>query len=306
MKKELLQFLTFGLVFLISVINSSFSQERGNTNTTKYQPKKVKSSITYLDSHIQQPNVENCFLVNVIFEVEDVSGGPITNAVVTLNDVENIAGDYIFNGIEAGTYDYSVTIDGYINVDGEVIVTLESSEHIVNITLIAETFTIVFSVIDEDENEITDAIVTFNGDVNEPGEYTFDGVEAGIYDYRVEKAGYITVEAQAEVSDQNLTVNVTLSVVTSTPSNPLKEQWISLFPNPNSGQFTIELSLKPTESSIWITILEPTGRVVYREKVNTQGESFAKELNLSFLSKGIYYIHVQGNQRTGVKMLIIN
>jgi len=380
MKKPLLQFLSFALVFLISGISSSFSQERESANPIKTQPKKTKSNITYLDSYIQQPNVENCFLVTVIFEIEDEAGNPITDAIVTLNDVENTSGDYIFNGIEEGTYNYTVSNDGYISVDGEVVVTLESSEHsvsitlvvqtftitfsivgvdeneitdavvtfngvendagdytfegieagtydykvekdgyitvedqhtvsedaTVNITLVVETFTITFSIVDVDENEITDAVITFNGAENDAGDYTFEGIEAGTYDYKVEKEGYTTVDDQAEVIDQNLTVNVTLTDATSAPVNPLAQQWISLFPNPNTGQFTIELSLMPSENSLWLTVLDPTGRVVHRVHENAQGETFTKELNLSFLSKGIYYIHVQGNQRTGVRKLIIN
>jgi len=528
MKKPLLQFLTFALVFLISGIDSSFSQGKESVNPLKTQQKKPKSNITYLDSYISQPNVGNCFLVTVFFEVKDEAGNSIADAVVTLNDVEKSNGDYVFNGIEEGTYDYTVIKDGYIRVDGEVVVTLESSEQSVSIMLVVETFTITFSIVDVDENEITDAVVTFNGDENDAGDYIFEDIEAGTYDYRVEKDGYITIENQhtitedaavnvtlevetftitfsiedvdeneitdavvtfngvendagdyifedieagtydyrvekdgyitienqhtitedaavnvtlevetftitfsiedvdeneiagavvtfngeendagdyifediavgtydyrvekdgyitienqhtitedgavnvtlevetftitfsiedvdeneivdavvtfngvendagdyifedieagtynykvekegyttiddqTEVIDQNLTVNVTLTDATSAPARPLVEQWISLFPNPNTGQFTIELCLKPNENNIWLTVLDPTGRVVHRVQENAQGETFTKKLNLSFLSKGIYYINVQGNQRTGIRKLIIN
>jgi len=297
--------MTFTLVLLISVSFSSFSQLNESANLSKTQPKKTKSSATYLDTYIQQLSVQSCFLVSVIFEVEDLSGNPISDAVVTFNESENIAGDYFFNEIEVGTYAFSVKKAGYISVDGEVIVNLESSEHFVGITLLVETFTIAFNVVDAQENEIADAIVTFNSVANEPGNYTFEGIEAGTYNYRVEKDGYITVESQAEVIDQNITINVTLSIVTSITPTQLTEQWISLYPNPNTGQFNIELSLKPTESNISITVLDTTGRVVYRFQVTAEGETFSKELQLSFLSKGMYYIHVQVDQRTVVKKLII-
>ncbi len=49
----------------------------------------------------------------VNFEVMDEEGDPITDAIVTFNEVTNAAGDYVFEDIPAGTYDYLVTADGF-------------------------------------------------------------------------------------------------------------------------------------------------------------------------------------------------
>ncbi len=371
--------MTFALVLVISGSFYSYSQVNESAIHSKTQPKKSNSNATYLDTYIQQFAVQSCFLVSVIFEVEDSFGSPIPDAIVTFNELENIPGDYTFNDIEEGIYSFSVKKDGYISVNSEVIVSLESSEHhvlttlvletftvtfsvvdaqeneitdaivtfnsvendpgnyifegilegtynykvekegyipvdaqitvssdvIVDITLALETFTVTFSVVDAQENEITDAIVTFNSVENDPGNYLFEGILEGTYDYRVEKDGYIPFEDLAEVLNQNLTINVTLEIATSIPSTQLTEQWINLYPNPNSGQFTIELKLMPSESNISLTVLDTTGRIVYHFRVNNQNERFSHELQLSFLSKGMYYIHVQVDQRTVVKKLII-
>jgi hypothetical protein len=57
---------------------------------------------------------------NVSFAVEDEDGNPLNNAVVALDGNTNAAGDYLFDEIEPGTYDYTVELDGYITAEGQV------------------------------------------------------------------------------------------------------------------------------------------------------------------------------------------
>ncbi|MDY0217335.1 MAG: carboxypeptidase-like regulatory domain-containing protein, partial [Bacteroidales bacterium] len=49
----------------------------------------------------------------ITFTVKDASDVDITNAVITFNGVANSAGDYVFNNVAAGTYDYSVVAPSY-------------------------------------------------------------------------------------------------------------------------------------------------------------------------------------------------
>jgi len=57
---------------------------------------------------------------NVSFVVEDENGNPLNDAVITLNNITNAAGDYIFEDVEVGTYDYSVALDEYITEEGQL------------------------------------------------------------------------------------------------------------------------------------------------------------------------------------------
>lgn len=52
----------------------------------------------------------------ITFTVKNASDVDITNAVITFNGVANPEGDYIFNNIAAGTYDYSVDAPSYQSV----------------------------------------------------------------------------------------------------------------------------------------------------------------------------------------------
>jgi hypothetical protein len=57
---------------------------------------------------------------DVNFVIEDESSNPLADAIITLNGVANVAGDYLFEDLEAGTYDYTVELDGYVSVEGQV------------------------------------------------------------------------------------------------------------------------------------------------------------------------------------------
>ena len=74
----------------------------------------------------------------------------------------------------------------------------------------AERFTVTFNVMDEEDNPITDAVVTFDGTEYDAGEYVIEDVEPGTYDYMVAKEDYQDATGEITVVDENVTVNVTL------------------------------------------------------------------------------------------------
>ncbi|MBW6498112.1 MAG: choice-of-anchor D domain-containing protein [Bacteroidales bacterium] len=73
----------------------------------------------YLDDVLVEVAPE---LFTVTFVVEDEDAAPITDAVVTLGDVVNAAGNYIFENTMPGTYAYTVVKEGYYDGTGDVVV----------------------------------------------------------------------------------------------------------------------------------------------------------------------------------------
>jgi hypothetical protein len=57
------------------------------------------------------------------FEVSDEDGAEITDAVITLNGSEAAAGVYVFEDLEAGTYNYTVSRAGYFDFSDQVEIT---------------------------------------------------------------------------------------------------------------------------------------------------------------------------------------
>ncbi len=70
-------------------------------------------------------------------------------------------------------------------------------------------FDVAFVVEDEQGYAIEGASITLDGYEASPGEYLFN-VEAGTYSYEVEKQGYVSVDGELTVTDQDITVEVTL------------------------------------------------------------------------------------------------
>lgn len=74
----------------------------------------------------------------ITFDVRDESGEELTEAVITLNDIQNQAGDYTFDNIEGGTYHYKVEKQGYFSV--EEVVTVDEDMWIDVTLVIDDTF----------------------------------------------------------------------------------------------------------------------------------------------------------------------
>ncbi|MFW5657129.1 MAG: T9SS type A sorting domain-containing protein [Bacteroidota bacterium] len=157
----------------------------------------------------QEPEV-----YTVTFQVTNENDEPVTDAVVTLNGVVNEPGDYVFDNMTPGTYNYTVAKEGFITAEGSLEVVDE--DVLVTVTLSTETFTLTFLVNDADAIPITQAVITLNGEEYGAGEYIFDNLLPGIYDYTVAAPGYLTVSGSAEIVDEGIVVDITLELLTYT------------------------------------------------------------------------------------------
>ncbi len=362
---------------------------------------------------------------NVNFVVEDEESNALNDAVITLNGVTNAAGDYLFEEIEAGTYDYTVELDGYITATGQVLVDQDVEETVVltqpliitdfpwfegfdggalpdgwqnvvnegngfdfalgpyshtyiyyfgdlqrnamlvtplldlsgmetvtlgvyhriyaygtgwtNKILISddgvnwetvaeftegfdpdinlymefditpskageqvylafeanypslpdyyetvweivdidvfepiEAYNVNFVVEDEESNALNDAVITLNGVTNAAGDYLFEEIEAGTYDYTVELGGYITETGQVEVVDQDVEETVVLH---AGQNIPLVEGWsfISSYLTPQSLDFD-QIFADIIQNESMVIMLNKAGIYWPGYNVNTIGQ----------------------------------
>jgi hypothetical protein len=80
---------------------------------------------------------------------------------------------------------------------------------------------------------------------------------------------------------------------------------VSIFPNPSSYLVNISLKLVSIKNPITICIKDFLGKYVYYENVNDCDEQLTKQLNLSYLSKGIYFIEISHGQKRIVKKIVL-
>lgn len=148
---------------------------------------------------------------SVFFNVSDGTT-PISDAIITLDGITNEAGNYTFNNIVAGTYNYSVYKYGFINYSGTI--TIFSSDVNIDVVLNQSPAYIVEFNITDGTNPIPDAIITFNGSTNSPGDYTFSNIFPGSFSFTVVKNGYKTFAGSLTVSNANVTTNVIMEIIT--------------------------------------------------------------------------------------------
>ena len=153
---------------------------------------------------VEEPPVYSVSFV-VINENED----PLSGAIITLNDVTNEANDYLFEGLLAGTYEYSVALSGYFTAYGSLTITDEDVTEIVVLEEIP-TYTVTFVVVDENDDELTGAVITLGTITNVANDYVFEGIVSGNYNYSATLAGYVTTNGTITVVDEDITETVIL------------------------------------------------------------------------------------------------
>jgi len=83
--------------------------------------------------------------------------------------------------------------------------------------------------------------------------------------------------------------------------NLFLEMQVKVYPNPNNGNFTIDLINFENKASI--SIYDLTGSMFFESKME---HSTSNELNFSFLRKGIYFVKVTSNDKQFVKKICVN
>jgi hypothetical protein len=159
-----------------------------------------------------------------------VDGNAITDAVVTLGSTTNPAGNYVFPDNFPGVYDFSVTAPGYEPASGTVEVVEEDVT--VTVTLVAEEppaeYTVTFQVQDADGNPVTNAIIALGEITNEPGNYIFENIPEGIYNYTIIAEGYETATGTVEIIE-DLTITIAMdAIVYSIIAEPNNPDWGSI------------------------------------------------------------------------------
>ena len=78
----------------------------------------------------------------------------------------------------------------------------------------------------------------------------------------------------------------------------------SVYPNPNNGSFTLGLQLNEAKN-IMVRVMDATGRLVHTEQLlNVYGE-VKKDLDLTGVSKGMYFLQLISDEGSAVRRVII-
>lgn len=150
---------------------------------------------------------------------------PGTGGSITMNQVENKEGELVYTTtleLAAGQHQYKYFSDAFGSGwaggewpgDPNRVIIVGSDMTINNtwgiIDEIPDQYTVTFIVQDETGQAITDAVITLAGNQNNAGNYVFEDMYPGTYDYAVGRDGYVTHNGQIEVVDTDVTETVVL------------------------------------------------------------------------------------------------
>ena len=113
--------------------------------------------------------------------------------------------------------------------------------------------------------------------------------------------GAISVIAEDEFGCQGTTSEIDITI--NVNEIDISDQ-ILVYPNPNSGEFSILVSFADLQQT-QITISDVTGKIIYNEQLNNKTGNFKQEVVLSNVSKGIYYVQLKSDKYIASKKLIV-
>ncbi len=79
---------------------------------------------------------------------------------------------------------------------------------------------------------------------------------------------------------------------------------LSLYPNPNNGDFTLKVYLTKDEI-LNAEVIDVIGKTIYKEEIHAESGIHAIPMNLHQLAKGIYSLKVSGSKGNAVKRFVI-
>jgi hypothetical protein len=166
----------------------------------------------------------------------------LEGAVVTFNSGNHITdadGKVSVANVAAGSYNYTVELDGYNTATESLIVAgVDVTENVSLTPMQATTHTVTFNVSDG-SNAISSATLIFNEveyNSNSEGVVDISDVADGSYNYTVVADGYQDVSGQITVAGADITQDITMLTV---GIETLTGSTIKVYPNPASTVINI-------------------------------------------------------------------
>ena len=81
--------------------------------------------------------------------------------------------------------------------------------------------------------------------------------------------------------------------------------WISAWPNPTQGSVTVSISLDVIVGEVEMQVLDFLSRPIYTGTMQENGDQLERQIDLSGLRKGLYYVLIRDSKRTYRRTIIL-
>jgi hypothetical protein len=138
---------------------------------------------------------------------------PVTNATVTFNGTALAEGVYTTAAVVPGTYTYKIVAEGFEDAVGNVVITDANVNQVVSLTARKTRFAVTFDIKNAQGVAIQGAVVTLNAVTNPAGNYVFEEMLPGTYNYSINATGYHVATGSVVVVDGDITASVTMEAL---------------------------------------------------------------------------------------------
>jgi len=136
------------------------------------------------------------------------------------------------------------------------------------------------------------------------GDGNYDSISNPIHIYETKGTYNVTLSAEnANGCYKTITKTINISFPLSS-ENEIKFDNFSIYPNPNTGNFYIEINSN-LSSDIQLKIYDALGKVISNETISKQENKYIKKMNFEKILPGIYFIeYFNGNVLKTEKLII--
>ncbi|HKM92069.1 MAG TPA: T9SS type A sorting domain-containing protein, partial [Prolixibacteraceae bacterium] len=204
---------TNGKVTITGVINGTYNY------TVNMEDYDVATDNIVVDCANVAETIILSLLINndITIKVVNSEATPIKGVTVGCNGVNNITGDNgvaTFLDVANGTFTYTVRMEGYNDVTGQIVV--DGADVDKTIILMPKTYSVTFTIVDAEGVPVDAVFIIFGGveyHLNTGGIATITDAVNGTYDYTVTKGGYVNASGQIIVDDADVEETITLNTV---------------------------------------------------------------------------------------------
>jgi len=125
-----------------------------------------------------------------------------------------------------------------------------------------------------------------------------------LQNYTISQSGNYTVEVTDTNGCKNLSDIFNAIIDASGVNENVGIADIKVFPNPNTGEFTLSGNLK-LNSDYFIEIKNTLGQIVYSEKLVNKMGNFSKNINIHNFDSGLYMLSVRANNQQAIYKIVV-
>ena len=236
--------------------------------------------------------VEMLRVFEVSFNILDVHGNEVQDAVIHFADEALEPGQYVVDDLEDGIYTFVILADGHEPYEGEV--EIIDNDLVVDVAL-NPYYNVLFNIRDRWGSEVYHATITINDHTHDEGLYHIEDLIPGEYSFTITAEFFHDYHGEFNIHDNSLELDVELNEDgTNITDREFTE--LNMFPNPARESVRIEF-YNDQGNQVAISLMNYTGQVIKRYDIPHTEGYFSTEIDISGITPGVYFVSINNTTK---------